>query len=94
MQQRIAEGGHCDADRFGGRCEAPGVGTEAERGSPGTKPPSLAYICSAPARVKAAVCRAYWGSHRQGRFESSAVEALWEKAGKLRISAAHTLCNA
>ena len=39
MQQRIAEGVHCDADRFGGRCEAPGVGTEAERGSPGTKPP-------------------------------------------------------
>ena len=53
--------------------------------------PRIYLLCT---RVKAAVRRAYWGSHRQGRFESSAVEALWEKAGKLRISAAHTLCNA
>ena len=50
--------------------------------------PRIYLLCT---RVKAAVRRAYWGSHRQGRFESSAVEALWEKAGKLRISAAHTL---
>ena len=61
MQRRIAEGGHCDADRFGGRCEAPGVGTEAERGSPGTKPlPRIDLLCTRVKAAAAAVRCAYW----------------------------------
>ena len=47
--QQSAQGGHCDADGFGGRCEAPRVGTQAGRGSAGTKPLPRIYLLSAPA---------------------------------------------
>ena len=98
MQRRIAEGGHCDADRFGGRCEAPGVGTEAERGSPGTKPPpshrSALHPRESCCRCSALRILGAIGRDALKAVQYSAVEVLCEKAGKLRISAAHTLCNA